>query len=93
MRILGGAIGVAIATSLLNNTVISTLADIIPAETVSHLLQNLSSMSSLSSHDQVVVQSAFAHGYHKQLAMILGFCAAEVLSIGLMWERTPRRLL
>ncbi|CAD6444310.1 497df385-445e-4097-bfd8-b7a1fd65287b [Sclerotinia trifoliorum] len=93
MRILGGAIGVAIATSLLNNTVVSTLADILPAETVSHLLQNLSSMSSLSSHDQAVVQSAFAHGYHKQLAMILGFCAAEVFAIGLMWERTPRRLL
>lgn len=93
MRILGGAIGVAIATSLLNNTVISALVNILPAETVSRLLENISSMASLSSHEQAMVQAAFAHGYHKQLAMILGFCAAEVLAIGLMWERIPRRLV
>ncbi|TGO54125.1 hypothetical protein BCON_0112g00210 [Botryotinia convoluta] len=92
MRILGGAIGVAIATSLLSNNVISALADILPAETVNHLLQNISSVVLLSPGDQIAVRTAFAQGYKKQLAMILGFCAAELLAIGFMWERKPRRL-
>ncbi|KAF7881905.1 uncharacterized protein EAF02_006593 [Botrytis sinoallii] len=92
MRILGGAIGVAIATSLLSSNVISALADILPAETVNHLLQNISSVALLSPGDQIAVRTAFAQGYKKQLAMILGFCAAELLAIGLMWERKPRRL-
>lgn len=92
MRILGGAIGVAIATSLLSNTVISALANVLPAEIVNRLLQNISSVALLSPRDQVAVQAAFALGYKKQLAMILGFCAAEVLAIGLMWESKPRRL-
>ncbi|TGO28679.1 hypothetical protein BPAE_0024g00240 [Botrytis paeoniae] len=92
MRILGGAIGVAIATSLLSSNVISALADILPAETVNHLLQNISSVALLSPGDQIAVRTAFAQGYKKQLAMILGFCAAELLAIGLMWEIKPRRL-
>lgn len=92
MRILGGAIGVAIATSLLSSNVISALADILPAEIVNHLLQNISSVALLSPSDQIAVQTAFAQGYKKQLAMILCFCAAELLAIGLMWERKPRRL-
>ncbi|TGO77538.1 hypothetical protein BELL_0102g00100 [Botrytis elliptica] len=92
MRILGGAIGVAIATSLLSSNVISALADILPAETVNRLLQNISSVALLSPGDQIAVRTAFAQGYKKQLAMILGFCAAELLAIGLMWERKPRRL-
>ncbi|TGO18279.1 hypothetical protein BTUL_0011g00850 [Botrytis tulipae] len=92
MRILGGAIGVAIATSLLSSNVISALADILPAEIVNHLLQNISSVALLSPGDQIAVRTAFAQGYKKQLVMILCFCAAELLAIGLMWERKPRRL-
>ncbi|TGO55975.1 hypothetical protein BOTNAR_0233g00060 [Botryotinia narcissicola] len=92
MRILGGAIGVAIATSLLSSNVISALADILPAEIVNHLLQNISSVALLSPGDQIAVRTAFAHGYKKQLVMILFFCAAELLAIGIMWEKKPRRL-
>ncbi|KAF7899502.1 hypothetical protein EAF00_003838 [Botryotinia globosa] len=92
MRILGGAIGVAIATSLLSSNVISALADILPTEIVNHLLQNISSVALLSPGDQIAVRTAFAQGYKNQLVMILCFCAAELLAIGLMWERKPRRL-
>ncbi|KAK6593300.1 hypothetical protein H4I96_11235 [Botrytis cinerea] len=49
-------------------------------------------MASLSPHGQVVVRRAFAWGDKKRLAMILGFCAAEVLALGLVWEGKPRRL-
>ena len=92
MRILGGAIGVAIATNLLNNTVKSALMGLLSSKTINNLLGNISSIKTLSPQDQTIAQDAFADGYHKQLAMILGFCAAEVITIALMWERTPRRL-
>jgi hypothetical protein len=92
MRILGGAIGVSIATNLLNNTVKGRLEAVLSSGVISNILENVSSVRALSPSDQSLVQAAFADGYQKQLAMILGFCAAEVVALALMWEKPFRRL-
>jgi hypothetical protein len=92
LRILGGAIGVSIATNLLNNTVKDRLEAIFPSSVIGKILEDVSSMRTLSPSDQSLVQAAFADGYQQQLAMILGFCAAEVIALALMWEKPLLRL-
>ena len=92
MRILGGVIGVAAATNLLNNTLQSSLSGSLPAETITALLENISFTQSLPLNQQDLVQTAFLGVYRMQFAMMLGFAAAEVLALALMWERVPRRL-
>ncbi|KAJ5248561.1 hypothetical protein N7468_000012 [Penicillium chermesinum] len=92
LRILGGAVGVSIATNLLNNTARTILATQLPLDSITRILHDLSSVTTLPSADQAIVRAAFAEGYHKQLAMMLGFCAAEIIALVLMWEWPMRRL-
>ncbi|KAJ5672271.1 hypothetical protein N7507_001398 [Penicillium longicatenatum] len=92
LRILGGAIGVSAATNLLNNTAREKLATSLPIEVLARTLRDISSVKTLSLADQSMIHAAFAAGYHKQLAMILGFCAAEYIALMLMWEWPMRRL-
>ncbi|OJJ46498.1 hypothetical protein ASPZODRAFT_166742 [Penicilliopsis zonata CBS 506.65] len=92
LRILGGALGTSIATNLLNTTAKSRLATELPADTLARILKDVSLVQTLSSADQTMVHAAFAQGYHKQLAMMLGFCAAEVVALALIWEWPMRRL-
>lgn len=92
LRILGGALGTSIATTLLNTTVKTKLATKLSASTLAAVLKDVSLVKTLSKTDQVLVRDAFGAGYHKQLAMILGFCAAEVIALVIMWEWPMRRL-
>ncbi|THC97904.1 hypothetical protein EYZ11_002602 [Aspergillus tanneri] len=92
LRILGGALGVSIATNLLNNTAKSQLRTQLPTDVISKILANASYVNTLPRSDQELVREAFADGFHKQLLMILAFCAAEVLALVLIWERPARRL-
>ncbi|KAE8372688.1 major facilitator superfamily domain-containing protein [Aspergillus bertholletiae] len=92
LRILGGAVGVSIATNLLNNTAKTQLATQLPAPVLAGILRDVSSVDTLSTADQSIVHAAFGKGYHQQLAMMLGFCAAEVIALALMWEWPMRRL-
>ena len=90
-RILGGALGVSIATNLLNGP-IESLAGLLPTETIDKLLQSISAARLLSPSDQALYQAAYLDGYQKQFALVLGFAVAEVLALALMWEWPPRRL-
>ncbi|KAJ5920989.1 hypothetical protein N7466_009315 [Penicillium verhagenii] len=92
MRILGGALGTSIATNILNTTAKSRLATEISAETLSRILKDVSLVKTLSSADQLLVQAAFGEGFKRQLAMMLGFCAAEVIAVAMMMEWPLRRL-
>jgi hypothetical protein len=93
MRILGGAIGVSIATNLLNNAVKRGLEGVFSPLVIANILADVSTVSILSSSDQALVRAAFASGYQQQLVMILGFCTAEVAALALMWEKPLLRLV
>jgi hypothetical protein len=93
LRILGGAIGVSIATNLLNNTVKSRLDAILSSDVIRKILENVSLVRLLSPPEQSLVQAAFADGYQWQLLMILWFCAAEIVALALMWKKPLRRLV
>lgn len=85
--------GVSIATNLLNNTAKAQLADKLPADVLSSILKDVSSVKTLTQADQSLVLAAFEDGFSKQMIMILGFCAAEVVALLMMWEWPVRRLI
>lgn len=90
-RVLGGTAGVAIATSLLNNHVKNSLSSTLRSDQLSAVLQSTQIIGTLEPTLQVQVRMVFAEGYNKGLGAMLGFAAAEFLSILLMWETTPRK--
>ncbi|RAK99185.1 MFS general substrate transporter [Aspergillus ibericus CBS 121593] len=92
LRILGGAIGVSTATNLLNNTVENHLRTELPPNILENILKDIAVAETLPAHTQTLIRTAFADGYHKQLLMVLGFCAAQLFALSLMWERPFRRL-
>ncbi|KAL4745173.1 hypothetical protein BDW72DRAFT_198889 [Aspergillus terricola var. indicus] len=92
-RVLGGAVGLSVATNLLNNAVQDRLRGQIGPDVLHSIMKNVSSMATLPDSTQVLIRTAFADGYQRQLLMVLGFCAAEVLALGMMWERPMRRLV
>ena len=92
LRILGDAVGVSIATNLLNNTVKSRITDKLPADVLSSILKDITTVKGLTQADQSIVLAAFKDGFTKQLIMILAFCAAEIIALMMTWEWPIRRL-
>lgn len=92
-RVLGGTVGLSVATNLLNNAVQDRLQGQIGPDVLHSIMKNISSMVSLPDSTQMSIREAFADGYQRQLLMVLGFCVAEVLALGVMWERPMKRLV
>jgi hypothetical protein len=88
---LGGTVGVAIATNLLNNHVKDNLSSVLRPDQLSAVLQSTEIIRTLEPTLQTHVRMVFAEGYNMGVGSMLGFAAAEFLSIILMWEKTPRR--
>lgn len=91
-RVLGGTVGVVTATNLLNNHVKNSLSSILPSDQLSAVLQSTQIIGTLEANLQTQVRFVFAEGYTKGMGAMLGFAAAELLSILLMWEKSPRRV-
>jgi hypothetical protein len=93
VRVLGGTIGLAISTVVLNSYVKSALAAQLNSEEIAGISQSLSAIRKLTMEQQLFVRKTFAEGYNRQTRITVVFSAAVVLSCLLMVERRPRRLL
>ncbi|KAI1455383.1 putative efflux pump antibiotic resistance protein [Annulohypoxylon moriforme] len=87
LRFLGGAIGVAITSAYMNSYLKSSLANILSPDTLSAILQDTSVIKGLTPQLQEDVKRTFAHGYATQIRILIGFTAAQLLSIGLIWRK------
>ena len=81
----------AIATNLLNNHVKNGLSSVLRPDQLGAVLQSTQIIGTLEPALQAHVKSVFAEGYNMGMGALLGFAAAEFLSILLMWEKKPRR--
>lgn len=86
-RMFGGALGLAIASNVLNNHLKSSLAGLIPAEDLSKLLQSTASVRLLPAGVQAQVLAAFSDGYNLQMKIMAGFAGAQVLTVGALWRK------
>jgi hypothetical protein len=92
-RTLGGCVGIAICTNVLNEHVSSTLSNILTPLQLDELLLTVQSIHTFAPSLQEATRQAYAEGYNTQMRVMAAFGGAVMLSTILLWERTPRRQL
>lgn len=84
-RIMGGALGLAIATNVLNTYVKSHLSASIAPQQVSTILSSAEEINVLDPAVRSTVRAIFGHGYNLQMEVLIGFGAAQIPASLLMW--------
>ncbi|KAJ5884936.1 hypothetical protein N7495_009446 [Penicillium taxi] len=78
LRFLGGAIGLAIASNILNGSLKHHLHGVISRHDIHLLLENATRITLLSPRLQQVVRDVFAISFSTQLKVMIGFAAAQL---------------
>lgn len=91
-RFLGGAIGLGIASNVLNGMLKSRLHDVLSPEQLQTLLQNTASIWTPGVEQQKTVQAVFAQSYNVQFQIMIGFAAAQFPAAALLWRRGATQL-
>ncbi|KAJ5082628.1 hypothetical protein N7532_011671 [Penicillium argentinense] len=84
VRLLGGAIGLAIASNILNGRLAHHLRGILTPHELHLFLENVESIKAVSSHLQDEVKDVFAASYSTQLRVMIGFAAAQLPAVLLL---------
>ena len=90
-RNLGGSIGLAVCTNVLNVNVKSESTLLSPQQ-LHDLLQSTATIKKLPSYLQEGVRQIYGTGYNKEIQVLTAFGGSAVLATLLMWERKPRRM-
>ncbi|KAL6229037.1 pectate lyase superfamily protein-domain-containing protein [Aspergillus navahoensis] len=86
-RVMGGCIGIAIATAVAIGYLQSHLQQVLGPEELRAVLQSAAELSALSSTDQGLVRGAFSASYNLQMKILAGFAGGQVLASLLMWQK------
>ncbi|KAM0163278.1 hypothetical protein ACHAQE_003392 [Botrytis cinerea] len=86
-RIMGGAIGLAIATSIFNNYIRNHLHDVLPPDTLELLLQSTFIIDSFPPDLRAHIARVLAEGYNLQMKVTTGFAVAQTFTLALLWKR------
>ena len=89
-RALGGVVGLAIATNVLNNHVRSGLSAILSQQQLDALLQTSAAIEMLPDALRAAVRSVYAEGYNLQMKVMAGFGAAQIVAVVTMYEKETR---
>ncbi|KAF5868834.1 putative efflux pump antibiotic resistance protein [Botrytis fragariae] len=85
-RILGGVLGIAIATAAYKSNIISNLDKILTKEQRSLILESTSMIKTFNPKVQMQIREVFAEGYNLQFRILVAFAAAQIPSSLLMWQ-------
>ena len=86
-RLLGGTVGLASATCVMNRYLRPRLLDLLSPENAGRLIQSTAFMGSYSESTQLKVREAFGNGYNLQMTVLIGFAVAQVLATLMMWRK------
>lgn len=89
-RFLAGAIGLAIASTILNTMLKSDLNDVLAPAQLEALLQTTDIIQSLPPGTQDIVKGVFSRAYNIQFKIMLGFAAAQFPATALLFRRGPQ---
>lgn len=87
LRFLGGAIGLAIASNILNGRLVDRLEGILTSHQLHLFLENVETLKQLSPRLQMDVKDVFASSYITQLTVMIGFAAAQLPATLLLIKR------
>lgn len=83
-------IGLAIASSVMNEKVTAGLKNFISPGTLAELSQNASTLVTLPPSVQAQVVEVYSEGYDLQFKMVLGFASAQFLAAMMLWKRAEQ---
>ncbi|KAH8426393.1 uncharacterized protein LDX57_004131 [Aspergillus melleus] len=86
-RFLGGAVGLSIASNILNGRLKNRLSGVLPPEKLDLLLHSASSIAYLPEKIRAFVLDVFAGSYRLQMQVMIGFAGVQVLACLLMFRR------
>ncbi|KAK3687883.1 major facilitator superfamily transporter [Podospora appendiculata] len=92
IRVLGGTIGLAISSAILNNHITAETSKILTRPQVEALLQSFQTIKLFPPDTQEEVRRIYGAGYSQQMRVMLYFCIVSFLSLALLVERRPRRM-
>ncbi|KAJ5383849.1 Major facilitator superfamily domain general substrate transporter [Penicillium concentricum] len=78
LRFLGGAIGLAIASNILNGRLAQRLQGVMTSHELHLFLENVRTIKTLPAHLQADVKNVFASSFNTQLMVMIGFAAAQL---------------
>lgn len=84
-RVLGGLIGIAVATSLSTPYIRTHLAETLSPQLALSVLESTETIFSLSQANREHVRVAFGEGLNLQIKLAIGFAAAQIPTTALMW--------
>ncbi|KAJ5692410.1 hypothetical protein N7462_001833 [Penicillium macrosclerotiorum] len=87
LRFLGGAIGLAIASTVLNSLLKKHLHGIISDSDISSLMQSTEIIATFSPEMQEQIREIFADSYDSQFKIMIGFAAAQIPVSALLWQK------
>ncbi|KAL8746695.1 MAG: hypothetical protein Q9190_001319 [Brigantiaea leucoxantha] len=90
-RILGGSLGLAVCTNVLNSKVKSASSSL-TSQQLNDLIQSAQTIKNLAPNVQELVRRKFGEGYNEQMQVLTAFGGAAVLATLMMWEKQPRRM-
>ena len=85
-RVFGGALGLALASAVMNSYLTSHLSQSIGSENLSAVLQSTKAIEAFPLDMQRLVLEKFAEGYDLQMKILTGFAGLQVLCVGLLWR-------
>ncbi|KAJ5716723.1 MFS general substrate transporter [Penicillium malachiteum] len=88
-RIMGGAIGLAIATAIQHSYLRSHLSDCLTSGVIETILQSTSAIATLPTDSQTLVRATYAASYNMQMKFLAGMAGAQVITGITMWKRDP----
>ncbi|OQN98776.1 hypothetical protein B0A48_15445 [Cryoendolithus antarcticus] len=89
-RILGGNLGLAIATIILNARLNVDLNGTLTPQQLSDLKRSLNSIGSLDPRQVQAVGLSFANAFRIQLVVCLGVAIVSLCCCAMIWQRNPR---
>lgn len=88
-RILGGSLGLAIVTCATGPTLRSRLLEVLSLDQTDLVLDRTEMILALPSESQSVVRGLFGDTYNRQMTILIGIAAAQVLVACIQWQRNP----
>ena len=85
-RVFGGALGLALASAVMNSYLTSHLSHSIGSEYLAAVLESTEAIKSFPIDTQQLVLEKFAEGYNLQMKILAGFAGLQVLCVGLLWR-------
>ncbi|KAI5809822.1 major facilitator superfamily domain-containing protein [Peziza echinospora] len=87
IRVLGGCIGLALCSAVLNQHVVKELRGVLTKEELSRILESAEFMRDLDGEKFEIVRRVYADGFSLQLKVIIGFAGVAMLATLGSWKR------